>query len=370
MSERARSGLTATDLQTPRDDPSEFQARLAARLRTITIELGTPRLHDDRDTARYLRQVQAYQELLDEGWIDGVTVRDAPDLGRLKTWLVRRALVPLSHRVPLPFSEVMREVDLFVDVRDLHPSPPAFVATIAAQDRSRRELENHMLNAVERHHARALFLVGGGHPYRKVAWARRFMPMDTVKLLDLAHSLQREGRLPTTLPLWASWDPYHEPDRGSGLDGLQAKIDHGASAILTQPPFLRAPFERWLEVARHRGLVDAAQFKIGVPIITSSRNLIFWYQLVGIDPALAEARAAIDNWHQAEASGNERQFTLDWNAELIRWACSVAGTTGLHVMPVYGWRHARDVLTHAGLTPSSGIGESLTTSLSSSGSGS
>jgi 5,10-methylenetetrahydrofolate reductase len=334
-----------------RDQLGDLRTRFAARRSTVTIELGTPRLHDEADAERYRRQVDQYQQLLDAGWIDGVTVRDAPDLGQWKTWLVRRALVPLSQHMQLPFSEVMREVDSFVDVRDLRPSPPAFVATVGAQDRSRREVQERMLNAIHHHQAQALFFVGGGHPYRKVAWARRFLPMNTLKLLDLARQLRRTGDLPADLPLWASWDPFHEPDHGRGLDWLVRKIDHGASAILTQPPLLRASFERWVREAERRGVFERAELKVGVPLIISSRNLIFWYQLIGISSAEPEARHAVAAWRRAEAAGTQHQFTLEWNGELTRWAWDLPGTTGLHLMPVHAWRRTRAVLEHSGLTP-------------------
>jgi 5,10-methylenetetrahydrofolate reductase len=127
------------------------------------------------------------------------------------------------------------------------------VRTVAAQLRSNEQLRRCLQQAAGVdaacrplpgvQPANALLLVGGGHPFRRLPPLRR-AHASAVDVIRTAREMQHAGLLPSELMLWAVANPLREAD-ARGVEYLQAKIDAGADVVLTQPPLLTGPFDKW-----------------------------------------------------------------------------------------------------------------------------
>ncbi|CAM9828125.1 unnamed protein product, partial [Ectocarpus fasciculatus] len=179
--------------------------------------------------------------------------------------------------------------------------------------------------------ADALLLVSGSHPVRRLPFAKSFLP-DVYDELRLATTMRNSGHLPKGLALWAVANPLAEANE-AGVDRVRKKVELGAEVVLTQPPLVWEPFERWLQgvhasgaleggavtrnaglakpgegtdatvkmfettgsadeerstshplagAARRRGGDTGARILVGLPVITSPKGLRFWLDLCGL----------------------------------------------------------------------------------------
>ncbi|GAQ86207.1 hypothetical protein KFL_002760040 [Klebsormidium nitens] len=185
----------------------------------------------------------------------------------------------------------------------------------------------------------ALLLVSGGHPVRRLPIVRNFLPMDAVGMLREGHRLKDRGLLPQGVQLWATENPLV-----NSVDSLERKLDARAEAIITQPPLLPDSFERWWSEADKRGLVGSTRLIVGLPFLSSLRNLDFWLMLTDATGS-AEAEAVRGKWadHERRAgdhAGQQLDFRLQQTRECLRRIESLPGVQGVHLMPVTkrGWR--------------------------------
>lgn len=107
--------------------------------------------------------------------------------------------------------------------------------------------------------------------------------------------------------------------------------------ILTQPPFDWAMFDRWMYALDRCNVVGRSRIVVGIPMVTSSANLAFWYHLVGGDLFSKGATAELlDTFKDEEEKGKASflQFCRRWNRELVEAVQQLPGVGGLHVMPL------------------------------------
>ncbi len=136
-------------------------------------------------------------------------------------------------------------------------------------------------------------------PHRPTAHPslNRFLP-GSVSLLRAASALRGAGAIPAATSLWAVANPVTERNAAR----LEAKIEAGAQAVLTQPPLDWPAFEAWWADVERRGLQRAARILIGFPALSSAANASFWVALAGAAGS-AGARDVVRRFAEAEARG-------------------------------------------------------------------
>ena len=205
------------------------------------------------------------------------------------------------------------------------PAPPAtphqgglVVRTIGAQCRSRDQLQGLMRSACspggDADPAGALLFVSGSHPARQLPLAQSLLQSSFSMLRD-ARELRARGYIPPSTALWAVENPMSPPER------LLRKVEAGAEAVLTQPPFDRAASERWFAAAASSGVTASTRILAGVPMASSAGNLEFWLRLCGM-AGTSEAAAVLDSFPAAGSVSNKEEMKAavrKWNAEFVRW---------------------------------------------------
>lgn len=207
-----------------------------------------------------------------------------------------------------------------------HSLPPLHVQAVAAHERTKEELLARLRAARA---ADGLLLVSGGERAPSAASA-------APALLRLAAQLRREGELEAETALLVAANPHRED-----LSGLQAKLDAGAEAVVTQPALnLSGRFERWIEAASGAlGRVPTGRVPllVGVACPATPAEVRLWLRLIGVDEMDAGATELLGAWRRAEAEGRVGEHAEAEARRAIRRA-KEAGASGLHLMPV----------THAG----------------------
>ncbi|BDA40706.1 hypothetical protein COCOBI_01-3590 [Coccomyxa sp. Obi] len=184
--------------------------------------------------------------------------------------------------------------------------------------------------------ADALLLVSGSHPLRRaLAWSG--VLQDSVSALHLAHSLRDQGLLPPQTSLWAVANPLVDTP-----DTLERKVAAGAEVILTQPPLIYSKFESWFDGVDRLGVASKAKIVIGIPMLTSSRSMLFWLELCS-SADQDSANQALAPFLKAEEHGSAavQNFVYSYTSELINRVLQLPGVAGLHLMPVS--RQGRDL---------------------------
>lgn len=173
----------------------------------------------------------------------------------------------------------------------------------------------------------ALLCVSGADPSRRLPFVNDRVK-DGVHILKRARHMREHGDIPESIDLWTVANPLTD-----SVDSVRRKVDAGAHVILTQPPFFQKVSEAWCD-----GLHDIpVRLLAGVPVITSRRNLAFWFGLCGVDgsPDAYELQKTFPDsaMHQDESVYEDR--VVEWNRRFVHdQILRLPALSGIHVMPV------------------------------------
>eukprot|EP01023_Acetabularia_acetabulum_P035640 TRINITY_DN3363_c0_g1_i5.p1 TRINITY_DN3363_c0_g1~~TRINITY_DN3363_c0_g1_i5.p1 ORF type:complete len:610 (-),score=76.64 TRINITY_DN3363_c0_g1_i5:117-1946(-) len=233
------------------------------------------------------------------------------------------------------------------------------IVSVAAQLRSRSQIRHSLLAACgldekgeqQPGHdpADALLLVSGSHPGRQLNGAKKHV-QNSLDMLSMAYDMRAEGDIPQSVSLWAVANPNLPGD----MDRVYDKMDMGAEVIITQPPFLFTAFTNWLEQDYAREIFQTqsqnssssylesgddnqgfGKLVVGVPVLTSMKNLKFWFELCGIHKLKDK-----EDVEQIDSLVNEFQEYLDrgdlfgFNQKFIKSVLQLSAVAGVHVMPI------------------------------------
>ncbi|CAI7882041.1 unnamed protein product [Closterium sp. NIES-54] len=232
----------------------------------------------------------------------------------------------------------------------------AQVLTVAAQVKTSEAVRQQMVEkAVQVAGGRegsspgALLLLSGAHPMRSWPLMSRLMPTNSLHVLRDAHRLREAGQIPRCVQLWAVENPL----TGS-VDRLEQKLEAGAEAIILQPPVVPEAFQQWWCAAEQRGLTTAVPMIIGMPLITSARNLAFWMLLTDAKGGQADTEIARFRQAEEQVAGTGvvdverfRTFRQQWTEQYLTLAKQLKGASGLHFMPINprGWKDLRRLIS-------------------------
>ena len=207
------------------------------------------------------RVLELYKDLYEKGAISAEVITDIPAIGR--------------------FGDILKILKGNRDThKDFLPDVPVRVITIAAGIRTAGKIEKLITRAVEAD-AKALLILSGGGLLRKLAgiipYGARLLPMDSFKILELCYKLRSQGKIPLGVNIWAVENPLIG-NVSERVNRLERKEKAGAEAIIIQPPICWQRFIEWLTLVNERKLTKIPII-VGIPIITSSRLLKFWFYL-------------------------------------------------------------------------------------------
>jgi hypothetical protein len=161
------------------------------------------------------------------------------------------------------------------------------------------------------------------------------VPMSGLSVMQEIRTLQDQGRLSPAIAVWLVGNPYRD-----NMTQLQAKFDHIPDALILQPPLFWRPFVAWLRKARK--LRNFRPLLVGVPLISSPRNLRFWFALVGDYWWFLPWRQGFRMWLRfvsAHRKGPDHftAFSQSWTLALIKKLKKTKGVAGIHLMPMSRW---------------------------------
>ena len=195
--------------------------------------------------------------------------------------------------------------------------PIITVRTVGAQTASRECLQRKVQRACEKGpgkgNADALLFVSGSHPARALPFAENFLQSSFSMLKD-ASLMRQTGQIPQNVSFWAVENPINPPER------LLRKIEAGAEAIITQPPFIKSSAERWFELTNNSGVLENVKLIAGIPMVSSLGNLRFWLGLCGLGTSPL-AQDVLRSFPEASGLSKEayEQEVREWNKEFILW---------------------------------------------------
>lgn len=193
----------------------------------------------------------------------------------------------------------------------------------------------------------AMLCVSGGDPCRKMPFWKEGVK-DSIYILEYARKMKAQGRMSADVSLWAVANPMLD-----SVDSYARKVEAGAEVFLTQPPFLPSS-EEWFASVNQLAGDSQARILVGVPIITSLRNLDFWIRLCGIDAKESHIEGLKKSFPGKSSSSDAfERAVMDWNVDFLqRDAMRMPGISGIHVMPVTGMgrRLVVDILREAQVT--------------------
>lgn len=152
--------------------------------------------------------------------------------------------------------------------------------------------------------------------------------------------------MPCNLELWAVANPNIEKDASL----LEAKMEAGATTVLTQPPFNLTAFERWKADADRRGIIldnsreggeGKVRLIVGMPFISSPSNLSFWLSLAGCSSNQA-CKALLSDFQAASTSASLHNYSLKYSESVLQSLFPAEAESqglngrisGLHLMPI------------------------------------
>lgn len=283
----------------------------------VTSEVVPPRSGDPRAV-----EVQA-RDLV--GYADAVNVTDNP------------AASP--HMSPLAGAAVVSRAGL----------EPTLQLTV--RDRNRLALTADLLGGWALGARNVLCLTGdpigiGDHPD-----AATVHDADVLDLVRLAAALRSDGRLPsgagvpdaprffvgvTDSPLAPDYDPGR----------LEAKLEAGATFVMTQIAYDLEALEAWAEAARARGVAERAALIVGVaPLRSAAQARFLRDHLPGVVVPSETIDALEEAGDEAEALGTAQCV------ELVTRLRATPGIAGVHVMGIGRETAVRRVIEGAGLLP-------------------
>lgn len=283
----------------------------------VTTEVVPPR---SADPTSLLEQARALV-----GYADAVNVTDNPAAS--------------VHMSPLAGSSVVARAGLEPTVQ------------LTVRDRNRLALAADLLGAWALGARNVLCLTGdplsvGDHPEARAAG-----DLSVTELVRLAAGLREDGRLasgariaePPRYLIGVADSPLaerYDPGR------LEAKLDAGASFVMTQIVYDVDALAGWVEVVRSRGIAERASILVGVAPIRSAKQARYLGEhLPGVNvppPMIAELEAA---------GPHAASLGADQCAAIVRQLRDLAGIAGVHVMGLGREEAVRHVIERAGLLP-------------------
>lgn len=231
------------------------------------------------------------------------------------------------------------------------------VIQMTCRDRNRIGIQSDLLGAAGLGIRNVLCLSGDHQNFGNHPEAKGVFDVDAVQLVQIVRKMRDEATLvngeqtkykkepyPTPLFVGAAANPFADPLEFRVVR-LAKKVEAGAEFIQTQAIYDLPRFERFMELARDRGLHERTFIIAGVLPVKSHKALLYMKnEVAGMsipDELIARMRDASDPQEEGIAIC----------VELINAVRAVPGVRGVHIMPPLWESVVPEVVRRAGLLP-------------------
>ncbi|MCL2111302.1 MAG: methylenetetrahydrofolate reductase [Clostridiales bacterium] len=298
-------------------EKSNFQKVLEAGKFAITAEIGPPMSADAENVREKARELA--------GVVDAANVTDN------QTAIVRMSSIAAAY---LSQGEGVEGI-----------------VQMTMRDRNRLAMQADILGAWALGLKNLLVLSGDHQTFGNHPQSKNVFDVDTIQFLQAINRLQEDGvfmggskcKHPPKFFLGATVNPFADPLELQVIR-LEKKIDAGARFIQTQCIYDLERFDRFMDMARARGLHERAYMQAGIFVNKSLKSI----QMTQLVAGMSVPDEYVKRFEQAEDVQAEG---IKIAVELIAKLKGVDGIKGMHIMAV-GWEDiVPEIVKQAGFLP-------------------
>ena len=228
------------------------------------------------------------------------------------------------------------------------------VLQMVVRDRNRIALQSDILGASALGIRNVLCLSGDHHIFGNQPQAMGVFDLDSIQFVQVVKTMRDEGKIlggddlsqPPDLFIGAAANPFADP-----LDfrviRLAKKIKAGADFIQTQCIYNLDRFERWIGMARDRGLTDKVYILGGVtPLKSPGMAKYMKNKVSGMD-----IPDEIIKRMEGVPKDKQREEGINICVETIQRLREVPGIKGVHIMAIEWEEVVGEIVERAGLLP-------------------
>jgi methylenetetrahydrofolate reductase (NADPH) len=228
------------------------------------------------------------------------------------------------------------------------------VLQMVVRDRNRIALQSDILGAASFDIHNLLCLSGDHQRFGDSAQGQNVFDLDSMQLIQTVRRMRDEGRFlggdpidrPPSMFVGAAANPFADPFE-IRVPRLAKKVAAGAEFIQTQCIYNLEKFEKWMEMARDRGLHEKVFILAGVtPLKSAGMARYMKNKVPGMDvpDEVVKRMAGRPKDKQAEEG-------VTICVETIQRLKDVKGVAGFHVMAIEWEERVPEIVERAGLHP-------------------
>lgn len=232
------------------------------------------------------------------------------------------------------------------------------VLQVVVRDRNRIALQSDILGAAALGVGNVLCLSGDHQSFGNQPEAVGVFDLDSIQFIQVVKTMRDEGTIlggesltkPPELFIGAAANPFADP-LAFRVVRLAKKIRAGADFIQTQCIYNLDRFEKWMEMARDRGLTERVFILGGVTPLKS----------VGMAKYMKNRVAGMDipdeiiNRMKNVPKEKQREEGLNICVETIQRLKEIEGVSGVHIMAIEWEEAVGEIAERAGLLPRPGL---------------
>ena len=228
------------------------------------------------------------------------------------------------------------------------------VLQVVVRDRNRIALQSDILGAAAMGIGNVLCLSGDHQSFGNQPQAMGVFDLDSIQLIQVVKTMRDEGTIwggdaltkSPDLFIGAAANPFADPLEFRVVR-LAKKIRAGADFIQTQCVYNLERFEKWMNMARERGLTEQVSILAGVTPLKSSKMAKYMKNRVsGMDiPDKFIKRL------EGVPENRQKEEGINICVETIQRLKEINGIRGFHIMAI-GWEEmVGEIVERAGLLP-------------------
>ncbi|RJQ53542.1 MAG: methylenetetrahydrofolate reductase [Desulfobacteraceae bacterium] len=300
--------------------PSKLEKILAAGRLAVTSECGPPRGSDPETITKKAAMIKNH--------VDAINITDN------QTSVTRLCSMAACIRLKL---------------MGLEP-----VLQMVTRDRNRIALQSDVLGAASFDIHNILCLSGDHQSFGDSPQGQNVHDLDSMQLIQTVRRMRDEGKFlggddinrPPKMFVGAAANPFADPFE-IRVPRLAKKIAAGAEFIQTQCIYNLEKFERWMQLARDRGLHEKVYILAGLtPLKSAGMARYMKNRVPGMDVPDEVVKRMSDTPKEKQA-----QEGINICIESIQRLKEVEGVRGFHIMAIEWEEKVPEIVERAGLFP-------------------
>ncbi len=228
------------------------------------------------------------------------------------------------------------------------------VLQMVTRDRNRIALQSDILGAASFGIQNILCLTGDHQSFGDSPQAQNVFDLDSIQLIQTVRHMRDEGKflsgddidVPPKMYVGAAANPFADPFE-IRVPRLAKKIAAGAEFIQTQCVYNLERFERWMDEARDRGLLEKVYILPGLtPLKTAGMARYMKNRVPGMDVPDEVVKRMADAPKKEQAAEG-----IKICVESIQRLKELDGVAGFHIMAIEWEEKVPEIVEAAGLYP-------------------